>query len=54
MNDMPVGLMMALAEDEEALRRFSALSDGARAQVLAQAAQAASREEMQAVVRRLA
>lgn len=52
MNDMPVGLTMALAEDEQAMRRFSALSDEARAQVISQASQAASQDEMQALVRR--
>lgn len=52
MNDLPIGLTMALAEDEQAMRRFAALSDEARAQVIAQASQAASQDEMQALVRR--
>lgn len=52
MNDLPIGLTMALAEDEQAMRRFAALSDEARAQVIAQAAQATSQDEMQALVRR--
>ena len=52
MNDLPIGLTMALAENEQAMRRFAALSDEARAQVIAQAAQAASQDEMQALVRR--
>lgn len=53
MNDIPIGLMMTLAENEQAMRRFAALSDEARAQVVAQAGQAASRDEMQAIVRGL-
>ena len=53
MNDMPVGLMMALAENERAMRRFAALPDEERRQVEAQASRAASRAEMQAIVRGL-
>lgn len=54
MNDLPIELTMALAEDEQAMRRFAALSDEVRAQVVAQATQAASRDEMQAIVRHFA
>lgn len=53
MNDMPVGLMMTLAENEQAMRHFAALSDQERRQVVAQASQAVSRDEMQAIVRGL-
>ena len=53
MNDIPVGLMMTLAENEPAMRRFATLSDQERSQVVAQASQAASRDEMQAIVREL-
>lgn len=53
MNDMPIGLMMTLAENEQAMRRFAALSDQERRQVAAQASQAGSREEMRAIVRGL-
>lgn len=54
MSDLPTGLMMALAKDEKAMLRFAGLADSTRQQVIAQARQAASREEMQAIVRSLA
>lgn len=50
MNDMPVGLMMTLAENEQAMHRFSDLSDQERGQLVSRARQAASRDEMQALV----
>ena len=53
MNDMPIGLMMTLAKNEQAMRRFSDLPDQERSQVVNQARQAASRDEMQALVRSL-
>ena len=53
MNDMPIGLMMTLAENEQAMRRFAALSDQERGQVVGQAKQAGSRDEMQAIVQGL-
>ena len=53
MNDMPVGLMMTLAEQEQAMRRFAALSAEERDRVVDQARQASSREEMQAIVQSL-
>lgn len=53
MNDMPVGLMMTLAENERAMRRFAALSDQERGRVVDQAGQTASRDEMQALVQSL-
>ena len=53
MNDMPVGLMMTLAENEQAMRRFADLPDQERSQVVNQARQAASRDEMQALVQGL-
>lgn len=53
MNDMPVGLMMTLAENEQAMRRFSGLSDQERGQLVNQARHAASRDEMQALVQSL-
>lgn len=53
MNDIPVGLMMTLAENEQAMRRFAALSSEERRQVVSRASQAASRKEMQAIVRGL-
>lgn len=53
MNDIPVGFMMTLAENEQAMRRFATLSEQERSQVVAQVSQAASRDEMQAIVRGL-
>lgn len=54
MNDLPIGLMMSLAENEQAMRRFAALSSPERSQVISRASQAASREDMQALVHGLA
>ena len=53
MNDMPIGLMMTLAENEQAMRRFAALSDQERGQLVNQASQTSSRGEMQALVQGL-
>lgn len=53
MNDIPVGFMMTLAENEQAMRRFATLSEQERSQVVAQASQASSRDEMQSIVRGL-
>lgn len=54
MNDLPIGLMMSLAENEQAMRRFAALSGPERSRVISRARQAASREDMQALVHGLA
>ncbi len=53
MNEMPVGLMMTLAENEPAMRRFAALSEQERSQLVNRSMQADSRDEMQAIVRSL-
>lgn len=53
MDDLPIGFVMALAENEPAMRCFAGLADDARQQVIAQARHANSREEMQAIVRSL-
>lgn len=53
MNDLPIGFAMALAESEPALRRFAGLADDTRQQIVTQARQARSREEMRAIVRNL-
>ncbi len=50
MNDIPVRLMMTLAQNEQAMHRFSILSPKERCQIVAQASQAGSRQEMQAIV----
>ena len=54
MNDLPIGFTMALAENEPALRRFVGLADEARQQIVTQARQARSREEMQSIINSLA
>lgn len=53
MNEMPIGLAMSLAEDEEAMRRFALLSDQEREQVVAKARLAGSRDDMRAIVHSL-
>lgn len=53
MSDIPIGLLMALAENKGAMLRFAGLADDTRQQIIAQARQAASREEMQAIVNSL-
>lgn len=42
MNGLPIGVMMTLAENEQAMRRFAVLPSRERSQVIAQASQAAS------------
>lgn len=54
MNDMPIGLAMSLAEDEEAMRRFALLSEHERDQVVTKARLAGSRDDMLAIVHSLA
>lgn len=53
MDDLPTGFVMALTENEKAMRHFAALPDDTRRQIITQARQAASREEMQAIVQSL-
>ncbi len=53
LEELPIGFMMALAENGTALRRFAGLADDTRQEVVSQARQAASREEMEAIVRSL-
>lgn len=53
MEELPIGFMMALAENGTALRRFAGLADDTRQEVVSQARQAASQEEMEAIVRSL-
>lgn len=49
-NDMPIGLLMALSENENAMRRFAMLTEEERGQIISQARQAASRDEMKSIV----
>lgn len=53
MNDLPTGFAMALAANEAALRRFAGLADDTRQEIVTQARQARSQEEMQKIVRNL-
>lgn len=53
MNDLPIGFAMALAANEPALRRFAGLADDTRREIVMQARQARSQEEMQKIVRNL-
>jgi len=48
-----MGLVMALSENGQAMRRFAALSDDTREQIIAEARTASSREDMLAIVRSL-
>ena len=51
--DIPQGLSMALARNVGALERYSALTDEQRAMVVARAAGAKSKSEMEAMVQEL-
>ena len=51
--DLPVGFSLMLAQRPAAMRRFAALSPEARADVVARARSARSREAMQALADRL-
>ena len=52
--ELPVGLTLALSEDAEALRRFSALPEDARVAFVDTARKIKSGEQMRAHVRTLA
>lgn len=51
--EIPLGLGMALAQNEKAMERFGSLSGPERDALLEQAHQVRSRREMQALVERL-
>ena len=53
-NALPLGVGMALAQHPQAMEKFSRMTDAEKSQVLAQAHQAASKEEMQSLVKKLA
>lgn len=53
-NALPLGFGMALAQHPDAMEKFSHLPEAEKSQVLAQAHQAASKEEMQSLVKKLA
>lgn len=47
---LPLGLMMALAQNMQAMKQYAALSDAGRARLIEQASAVHSREQMQALV----
>ncbi|HWR24423.1 MAG TPA: hypothetical protein VN366_13175 [Feifaniaceae bacterium] len=51
MMEMPQGLLQALAQDMDAMRRFAQLPGAQRAAIVNRARGAASREEMESIVR---
>lgn len=52
--DMPLGLGMALAQNMEAMNRFSALTEQQKRSVIAQTHQINSKAEMDAFARQIA
>ena len=52
-NDVPLGLGFALAQNPEAMKIFSNLSDAARAALLQKAHNVSSKAEMQSLVHTL-
>ena len=51
--ELPIGFGFALAQNPEAMQRFSALSESKRAAVLQRAHNVSSKEEMESLVREL-
>lgn len=54
LRELPLGLGMALAQNERALRRFSALPETQKQQFLARTHEVSSKSEMRALVDSLA
>lgn len=52
-DQLPIGFLMAMAQNAAATARFGRLSEEQKQQVVNQARQASSRREMQEVVRQL-
>lgn len=50
MIDAPIGFLMALAQNEPAMRNFAVLSDAEQARIIERARQANSRDEMRSLV----
>lgn len=53
MDELPLGFAMALAQHPKAMEAFSNLPQGAQQQILQQAHQVQSRQEMRSLVERL-
>ena len=51
--DAPIGFLMALVENEKAMRHFSTMTEGARNQVVERARHVSSKAEMQSIVHEL-
>lgn len=54
MEELPLGLGMALAQHPDALEHFAALPEAEQRAIIGQAHQVQSKQEMQALVERLA
>ena len=54
LSELPMGLGMALAKNEQALRAFSALSPGQKAAVIEKTHSVQSKKEMEQLVRDIA
>lgn len=52
-NDMPLGFGFALAQNPDAMKQFSTLSDSQRSELLEKAHSVSSKAEMQALVNNL-
>lgn len=50
MKDLPVGFALALAQNEDAMKRFEKMDDDDRAKVLEHARSVGSKQEMQVLV----
>lgn len=54
MKDLPLGLGMALAQNTEAMQKFSNMSDSQKSEILSQIHSINSKEEMRSFVSKLA
>ena len=53
MEDVPIGFLMALAENMPAMHSFANMPRAQREQIIERASHVSSREEMQSVIRSL-
>ena len=53
-NDLPLGFIMALAQNESAMRRFETMTETQKRDITRQASRVSSKSEMQQLVSRLA
>ena len=52
-NDLPLGFAFALAQDPDAMQKFSCLSESQKSEILQKAHEVSSKEEIQALVEHL-